>query len=189
MKTITITESITAQEIYNRTNNKTSKGMPILWSTNWYEKEDFFTKEKTRPGTYTFSTEITNKGKTQSEAKVVVEKDDGELLSFAEWIYIMVEYEKQTGDRLFSGWEYTWTSSLASDGRLVYVGVFDDEGAVVSGDSPGNRHGYLGVSFSRRTNEIMESEPLISQTRPGDETVENAIQVVKDAGYIVYKQL
>src|SRR3989344_462312 len=44
---------------------------------------------------------------------------------------------------------YTWTASRDSDGYLVYVGPFDEEGAYVLRPSPDYRSGILGVSFSR----------------------------------------
>jgi hypothetical protein len=44
---------------------------------------------------------------------------------------------------------YTWTAGRASDGHLVNVGGFDDDGAFVARDGPGLVDDYLGVSFSR----------------------------------------
>lgn len=150
--TITIPKAMTAKEIYEESKNKTSKGTPLLYSVSWYKDEDFFTTEKTRVKTFTVNKTINHKGKTWQECKDIVEKANGELLSFAEWLYILWSHEKNTGERLFDGekqWEYTWTSSRVSDGRLVLVGGFDADGAFVGGRSPAYRYDALGVSFSR----------------------------------------
>jgi hypothetical protein len=52
------------------------------------------------------------------------------------------------GDRLLEQL-YTWTNRRGSDGRLVYVGSADADGAGVPAHKPGYRDGSLGVSFSR----------------------------------------
>lgn len=146
--TITIPKGITGQMIYRDSDNKTSKGTPLLYNINWYKDEKFFTTEKTRGGTYTIDKEINHKGKTWQECKDIAEKANDQFLNFAEWLYILWKHEKDTGERLFSKWEYLWTSSRDSDGRLVNVGDFDDYGAHVDGHEPVSRRDDLGLVSS-----------------------------------------
>ena len=44
---------------------------------------------------------------------------------------------------------YSWTSGRDSEGRLVYVGLFDEFGAYVNGYAPTISSGTLGACFSR----------------------------------------
>lgn len=150
--TVNIPEGLTAKDIYEQSENKTSTGTPLLFNIDWYKYEPFFCREKTTKKTVTVSRTITHKNKSWDECKIAMEKEGGIMLSFAEWLYIIWSHEKETGERLFNDWEYLWTSSRASGGRLVLVGGFDGEGADVNGDSPGRRFGRLGVSFSRSLN-------------------------------------
>jgi len=47
----------TAKEIVDECNNKLGSGK-LLYNTSWYEKEAFYTTEKTRPGTRYVSKEL-----------------------------------------------------------------------------------------------------------------------------------
>lgn len=143
-----ILPTITAKEIYEQSGNKTSKGTPLIYST-WMLKEPFFTTETTRPGTVVITKDILHKGKSYAECKELLEKDGGEVLNFAEWLYILWQHEKATGERLFSGYEYTWTSSLVGAGDVSCVGHFGEDGLNV-GSWLGERHGDVGVGASRR---------------------------------------
>ncbi len=67
----------------------------------------------------------------------------------SEVLYDILLKKEKTGEYLLSH-IYTWTSRRASDGRLVFVGNFGVDGAIVNRDTPGNYNGYLGVAFSRR---------------------------------------
>src|ERR1035437_5827446 len=49
--------SKTAKEIVEECDNKVAGGK-LLYSTSWYENEDFYTKEKCRPRTVKIPTEI-----------------------------------------------------------------------------------------------------------------------------------
>lgn len=159
MKTITIPAGLTAKKIIKDCKNKTKAGTPVLYSISWYEKEAFYTSEVTRGGTYEILT-LEQKGKSWNECNEIATKENTLMFNFAELLYIMVEHEKQTGERLLGGWEYSWTSSRDSDGGLVDVGSFDSEGALVGSDSPGNSRALLGVCFSRMSVGDMNTESV-----------------------------
>lgn len=146
-KTITITfPELSAKEIVEAVNNKVGDGK-LLYG-EWYHKEKFYTTEKTRPGTRTINLELLHTGKSFNDIKDM----EDNMLNFAEVTYLLRESAEfrallsyESGK---SAW-WTWTSSRDSDGSLVYVGYFDDDGAGVGRDSPGRRNDGLGVSFSR----------------------------------------
>lgn len=155
LKTITVTfPELTAKDIVKQCANKVESGK-LLYG-DWYKKEDFYTKETTRPGTRIVNVELLHNGKSWNEIKNMGMEDN--MLNFAETVYLLKE-SKEFRDMLRygndSGAWWTWSTTRASDGRLVYVGDFGDGGADVDRDSPGSRDGALGVSFSR-------SEPMNS---------------------------
>ena len=135
---------VTAAEIIKKAKNKTSKSTPILYNIDsWYKNEDFYLKEKTRPGKRYVSLTVENKYQTWDECN-----NKGEMLNFAEILYVMVEHEKKTGVKLLEN-EWSWTSSVSSGGFLVYLGFFDSLGASVGGAEPGSSVPKFGVLFSR----------------------------------------
>lgn len=149
IKTITVTfPELTAKQIVKECDNKVENGT-LLYGDRYLE-EDFYTKEKTRPGTRAVNTELLHKGKSWNEIKNMGMEEN--LLNFAEVVYLLRE-SKEFRDMLRypneSGAWWTWTSSHGSGGRLVYVGYFDDAGAAVHSYSPEDRHDILGASFSR----------------------------------------
>lgn len=139
--------TMTAKEIITKCNNK-GKGGKMLYST-WLLDEDFYKKETTREGWKTIDLDLIGKEKTFDECKELAEKSGGEMLNFAEFIYLIVEYEKETGKRLFEN-EYTWTSSRASDGFLAISGHFGSGGVRSASWRPGRSASYVGVCLSRR---------------------------------------
>ena len=144
MKTITVKfPSITAQEIYKKSKNKVGDDK-LLWNIDWYKDEDFFTKEETRKGKREIVLEIQHLGRSWNECNSL--KGSSEMLNFAEVTYLAWKYPEF---RKLLEYKYTWTSSRASDGRLVDFGSSDADGAYVHGWTPGSVNGYLGVAFSR----------------------------------------
>lgn len=139
--------TMTAKEIITKCDNK-GKGGKILYNT-WMFNEDFYKKEKTREGWKTIDLDLIGKGKTFDECKELAEKSGGEMLNFAEFIYLIVEYEKETGKRLFEN-EYTWTSSRASGGTLAISGGFGSVGVYSSRWGPRGSASFMGVCVSRR---------------------------------------
>jgi len=65
-----------------------------------------------------------------------------------EALYDILVYFQNNKERLLEK-KYTWTSRRASDGRLVPVGNFDADGAIVRRFGPGYSDGALGGAFSR----------------------------------------
>jgi hypothetical protein len=144
--------SVTAKEIKDRCNNKTSKGTPFIWST-WWDSYDFFTKEKTREGRYIIGKNLIegSTNKTWHEQEILLKEKGGIRLNLAEMLYILYAYEKQTGIKLLED-KYYWTSSLKPAGDLLYVGDFGSVGVDGSGWYPDRSDGIMGVSLSRRCN-------------------------------------
>lgn len=137
---------ITAKEIIDQCSNQ-GKGGKILHST-WLLDEDFYTKETTREGWKTIDLDLIGKGKTYLECEDLAKEKKKEIMNFAEVLYFFVEYEKQTGMRLFEN-EYTWTSSRYSDGSLAVAGNFVAGGVVSSRWRPGDSGSLMGVCLSR----------------------------------------
>lgn len=148
-KTITITfPEMTAEAIVTECKNKVAKG--ALLYGEWYKKEAFYTTEKTRPGTRVISTELLHAGKSWNE--ITAMDTESSMLNFAEVVYLLRESAGfrdmfRYGNEKNAWW--TWTNSRDSGGNLVAVGGFDDDGANVLRNSPDDRSGLLGVSFSR----------------------------------------
>lgn len=164
---ITIPKGLTAKKIIKDCDNKTSTGTPVLYSISWYEKEDFYTTEKTRGGVFKIDP-IAHKGKSWDECKAL-ETKELQMLTFAELLYVMVEHEKQTKEHFLGDWEYSWTSSRASDGSLVYLGDFGSRGAAVSSGGPEDSCGSLGVCLSHVNDELMSNEILNPSERTANE--------------------
>lgn len=137
----------TAQEIMNDCNNILGNGKLLYGLKSWYKNEDFFTKEKCRPITVEIEIELIGKNKDWNECKELVKKEEGEMLNFPEMIYFYQEYFKQTG-KYIDEYEWSWTSSRSSDGRLVDVGRCASDGVGVSHDRPVDSRSDLGVRFS-----------------------------------------
>lgn len=133
----------TAKQIIEECNNTCETGK-ILCSglEGWFKDEEFFTKETCRPISMEF-TDILHKGKSWEECNKL-----GKMFNFAEIIYLLKE-SKEFRDMIGKQYQYTWTSSLSSDGRLVSVGNFASIGVDASRWEPGSTSSGLGVSLSR----------------------------------------
>jgi hypothetical protein len=128
----------TAKQIVEDCGNKLGSGK-LLYDTDWYKDEDFYTKEKCRKGTREIITDLSStKGKTWSECKEM-----GEMLSFAELLWCVIKIPDFLRD-----YEYSWTSSRTSGDLLVSAGIFGAEGGGVSGWRPRDSHSALGCAFS-----------------------------------------
>lgn len=167
----------------NDCNNKLGNEK-LLWNpTGWYETEDFFTKEKCRLITVEIETELIGKNKNWNDCKELVEKEKGQMLSFAEMIFFYQEYFKQTGKYIDEN-EWSWTQSRSSDGSLVGVGSCDSGGVGVSNGEPGGSRSSLGVRFMR--SDVLNNE--LTTPRAFD-TLEESIDKVKKAGYLIFKSI
>lgn len=138
---------MTAKEIVESCDNKIESGK-LLWNIDWYQNEEFFTKEKTRQGRRLIYKELLHGGKSWNEINKL--KGNNEMLNFAEVVYLLKEFSEYRELLKFKNMPcYTWTSSRASDGRIVSVGGFGEDGVNVDSDTPVDRDGAIGVSFSR----------------------------------------
>ncbi len=131
--------SLTAKEIIEQCNN-TVDGGKVLYDIDWYEDENFYTKEKCRPISMEF-TELKHIGKSWNKCNEL-----GKMFNFAEVVYLL-EHNKNFREMLKEN--YIWTSSRASDGGLVRVGRFGAGGARVVRRAPDYSDGRLGVAFNK----------------------------------------
>jgi hypothetical protein len=126
----------TAKEIVEDCNN-TLNGHKLLWDTDWYEDEDFYTTEKCRKGTREIITDMNDTlGKTWNECK-----EKGNMLTFAELLWCVI----QIPDFLKNN--YSWTSSSSSGGDFVSAGDFDFGGGSVDGPGPWDSDSDVGCAF------------------------------------------
>jgi len=138
---------ITAKEIIEKANNKTSKNTPILYSIDWYKNEPFYMTEKTRKGKRWVKITPSFMGKSWDECKDLMATEGGEMLNFAELLYVFVEHEKTTGINILKN-NYSWVSSISS-GCPVSFGSAGAEGAYVSRGGPDCAWYLVGAVFSR----------------------------------------
>lgn len=135
----------TMKEIYKETGNKAGNGK-LLYSIDWYQNEDFFTKDKCRAGKRIVSLDLKHLGKSWDE--IVAMGMQEEMLSSAEVTYLLAyvpEYRE-----VLKNWKYTWTSRHDSGGHLVRVGEFDGEGASVRRYTPDDRDDDIGVLLTKK---------------------------------------
>lgn len=136
----------TAREIVDECGNKVGEGK-LVWDTEWYADEGFYTKEKCRPGTRLVSVEPMHKGKTNAECAELLKTEGAEMMNLAEALWFLKTLREKAGE--YPAHWYTWTSSRSSDGRLVYVGNFDSRGVYVYRWPPDSRDSSLGACSSR----------------------------------------
>lgn len=135
----------TAKEILG--DNKMPNGNPVLYNTEWYKNENFFTKEFPRKGSVTVNLELLHKGKSWDECTKIAKDEGQEMLNFAEVVYLLKTSEQFW--KLFENYQYTWVSSRSSFGGLVSLGNAASGGVRVGRGFPGNSFSDLGVCFSR----------------------------------------
>lgn len=178
MSTITIPSGLTAHNMIKKCDNKTSTGTPVLYNIDWYKDEAFYTTEKTRGGTHEIPT-LEHKGKSWNTCHKIAQKEDREMFTFAELLYLMIKHEKETKEHFLGGWEYSWTSSRASVGGLVRVGGFDSAGAGVYSASPGNSKGILGVCLSRMKQRDMSTKSMDLAEASSRSDLEKHVQLLE----------
>lgn len=147
MKKIIVTfPKLTTKQIVEECDNK-AHGGKLLYNTEWYKNEDFYTKETCREGKREVDLEISRLGKTWNEYDEMTraDEDEKEMLNFAEIVYLLRE-SKEFFDNSHN---WTWTSARSSDGILVRVGYADPDGVLVDHDCPRYSRARLGVRFSR----------------------------------------
>lgn len=146
MQTLSVTfPPKTAKQLVEECKNKVENGK-LLYNTDWYKDELFYTTDKCRKGKRTVTLELQGLDKTWNECDTLVKEQGGEMLNFAEIVYLLREYPEV---RKVLDWNWTWTAVRNADGRLVCVGDADASGANVNGNGPRRAYGHLGVLFSR----------------------------------------
>lgn len=153
-------------------------GLSGFYPQDWYKKEKFFT-EKPEAGEYEidFETDLTNK---TFDEQVNSLKEGFKPIHPAILCEAILSYYKETGKRLLEN-VYSQTNTLDVDGDHVRVGGFDSDGLNVSNYSNGVRD-YVGLSAGKK----LSSD---SETITHTDSLNHAIEVVKDAGYIIFKPI
>lgn len=137
----------TAKEIVDECHNKLGSDKLLYNPKGWYEKEDFYTKERCRQGTKEVSYSIEHYNKSWNECNLMGEEN---MLNFAEYIWFIKTYLEETGKYPEENeYKWSWTSSRSSYGRLVYVGCCGGDGVYVYDDEPDYSDSRLGVRFFR----------------------------------------
>lgn len=170
--------NLTAEEIVKKYHNKLGSGK-LLYNTDWYKDEPFYTKEKCREGTREIITDLKPTfGKTWDECDKM-----GEMLNFAELLWCVVKIPGFLKD------EYSWTKSCTSGGEFVDAGSFDVDGGDVHGLGPGASSSDIGCAFSAGKLGTSNIDTLSSDSPSRAGVLEDAIKVVKENGYKVYKEI
>jgi len=135
--------SLTAKQIVKKYNNKLGKDN-LLYDIDWYENEDFYTKEKCRKGTQEIITDLTlTFGKTWDGCNKMTNGTPIKMLNFAELLWCVIKIPN------FLKNEYSWTSShTSSGGFLVFAGSFGDVGGGVVRNGPSYSSSNVGCAFS-----------------------------------------
>lgn len=137
----------TAKEIMDKCSNKLGDGK-FLYNVDWYKNEDFFTKEKTRPGVRYVAKDFIGQRKDWNECKELVEKEKGEMMNFAELLWLHKTYFEEHKLYLDSNL-WSWTSSRSSDGNFVFAGGAGAGGLGVGRGGPGGSGSDIVVRFFR----------------------------------------
>jgi hypothetical protein len=149
----------------------------------WYNNESFANKKLT--GTWDVSLEPVQDSfnKTWKEqknllkAQNIAKKENLIIPPAAVVVYAMCKHFKETGKRAFENM-YVRTSSVDSDGHLVFVGHFDAKGLIVEGLWGYRRNDDLGLAAARK----LETGSLESL----DElSLDRALDIVRAEGYEV----
>lgn len=169
---------LTAKEIYDTYGPTFSDGVKMIYSL-WFEKEDFWDTQKSRPGRKTINTVCVEKGKNWHDCKAYAENHGGQMLNYAELLWLMYQYDTHTGKRILTS-EYTWLDTPVIGG-VGYSGYWCGLGPSLYALHPGNEWSSCGLLFSCTVNN--------KKTKYKISSLEQAVQACEDAGYIVYKKI
>lgn len=153
-------------------------GSSGFYQQNWYKSEKFFT-EKPEVGEWDidFNSNLTNLRYTEQLEKI---PKDSVVLHPAILCEAILSHFKETGVRLLEK-EYSRTNTLDSVDSRVLVGLFDSGGLDVYGCWDGDRSDGLGLSAGKLLLNTGELETLENLS------LENAVKIVKSAGYVISK--
>ncbi len=118
-----------------------------FWESNTWWLSEPFAKEKAPKGVYEidFTKQLTNLTYDQQKDSL---PEGFDFPHSAVLVEAVLEHYKKTDKRLLENW-WSRTSVQSSDGRFVYVGLFDSDGLHVSYDTRAYTYSYLGVCPSR----------------------------------------
>ena len=156
-------------------------GSAGFYIQDWYKDKSFFT-EKPEAGTYEIDFDIDEEAPDRN--KTYVEqcrnlKGDYKPVHVAILAEAILFHYKTTGKRLLKN-TYSRTSSLFSGGRHVNVGIFVSHGLNIDHWRDVHCYDFIGVASARK---------IESSTLDSSNPLESAIKTVKEAGYVIYKQL
>lgn len=170
--------ALTAKEIYDTYGPKFSDGVPMIYPL-WFEEEEFWATQKSRPGRKTITKDCVEKEKNWNDCKAYAEKQGGQMLNYAELLWLVYQYDKHTGKRILES-EYTWLDTPVG-GRVGASGGWLGDGPDLRAHRPRGGWSDYGLLFSCTENDApMNIEPM---------NLEQAVQACKEAGYKVFKEL
>ncbi len=121
----------------------------LFYSQDWYNKQSFAKERGECSWQLILKTPVDNStSKNWQEQQSLITKDE-EVPDARIMIYTIIGHFLNTGERLFEK-IYVRTSSVASDGRRVYVGYFVSHGLNVDRCWDDARDDYLGVASARK---------------------------------------
>jgi len=122
----------------------------LFYNQDWYNNQSFAREHDETTWQLVRKTPVDNSFlKNWQEQQALIAKDD-EVPSAQVMVYTIIGHYLATGERLFES-IYVRTSSMASDGRRVYVGYFDSSGLHLRNYWDDSRSGNLGVASSRKS--------------------------------------
>lgn len=157
-------------------------GSSGLYPQDWYKKAKFFA-EKPEAGEWDIDFTIQNNNKTYKE-QIGVLKEGYKPIHVATLVEIILAHYNNTGIKLLKN-RYSRTNTLGSDGSHVYVGSFDSEGLDVGYWYDDYRSGNIGLASARK----LDPGTLVYSDSPDILTLDSAIKLVKENGYLIYKQI
>ncbi len=121
----------------------------VFYNQNWYNKDEDFATLSLKPGYAMPTKEVVNDSRSKDWNTQQALLEPGERRREAnEVVWDTLLYYGATGKKILEK-DYDWTSSRASDGRLVSVGYFASAGLRLSHWNPSDSNAYLGVCPSR----------------------------------------
>jgi hypothetical protein len=157
-------------------------GSAGFYSTSPWWIDEAFAKEKPEAGEYEIDLGENLTNLTFDEQKAKIGKDF-EVIHPAVLTEAILSHFKETGKRLLES-KYARTSYLGSDGYRVYVGNFDADGLRVNVCWDDRSYDGIGVASARKLKiDSCSLDPIVPLT------LESAVKMCVDNGYILYKQV
>lgn len=155
-------------------------GSSGFYNNDWWLNKPFV-KEKAEPGEYEIVLDKKFVDLTYDEQVKKIGKGF-DVAHPAVIVEFILEHYKKTGERLLEDW-WVRTNLRASDGSRVCLGSFDAHGLYVYNYWDDDRHDFVGLSVARKFLSSRKLEPI------EDLTLEQAIKIVKDNNYKIFKEV